>query len=902
MGSPVNIGGPEALDVLAAVTRGIRTKWFSDKLKKFFKVADGSRAEKVISAFTGHPRGNTVEEKDPLGRVTRRAYDAQNELVRVVDPAGGAWRIERDRNGNPIHVANPAGALSRYAFDDRGRPTELEDPSGRRVRLGWSDRSDLESLTIGATGSGRTTSFEHDSQGRLVASLDAGGRTSRAVHDAAGRVTHIEQPDGERLVLAYDPEGNVVEQVDALGRRVSLRYAGLNRLVEQTDPMNFKVRLAYDTEEDLVAVENPIGERYRFEVDRAGRLSREIGFDGVRTSYLRDKAGQLVKVLGPDHKAISLERDALGRIVRQAFADGEERYAFDLLGSLVAIDAPAGRTSFARDALGRMLGERHEPAGADSAHEVSSHYDASGLRLERETTLGHRATYAWDDAWQLTGISAGPSRALQQPELRRLGLPSLLAPDWLMRIERDPLGLELARVLPGAVRSAWARDGFGRPERQTVTGPAARTRGGAVPARPSDTLLDVRYQWRGADQIAALVDARTGATTRYEHDPRGHLVRTLLADGRVEHRASDAVGNLFRTPDGSDRVYGPGGRLERVGATELRYDARGNLVEKRLADGARWTYRWTHSGTLAEVARPDGTRVEFMYDALGRRLTKSADGTTTEYVWDGDDLVHERRRVTREGEVQPLITWIFEPGTFAPVAKIVGRKRYAVVCDHLGTPSALFTEDGRLAWRGELDTWGRLQERREGIAPEDWTDNPWRYPGQYEDAETGLYYNRHRYFDPELGRYISQDPIGLLGGTALYSYVRDPLGWLDPDGLKPCGFDQEAKAKLLASKPVGMLNAHRHHIVMEGLFSGWSAANRKFVTGAQDLLKDLGIKIQGKFNAAWAKNAGHSVEYAKKVFEDLTKAAASKAGKAAKAKAVTDKLEEIGKLLGTGGY
>ena len=133
-----------------------------------------------------------------------------------------------------------------------------------------------------------------------------------------------------------------------------------------------------------------------------------------------------------------------------------------------------------------------------------------------------------------------------------------------------------------------------------------------------------------------------------------------------------------------------------------------------------------------------------------------------------------------EGEIEPLVTWIFEPGTFAPVAKIEGNARYGVVTDHLGTPAMLLTEAGRVAWKAQLDLYGVPREEvRE-------TACPWRYPGQYEDPETGLYYNRFRYYDPEVGRYISPDPMGLLGGLEPYAYVHDPLGWLDPWGLSAC--------------------------------------------------------------------------------------------------------------------
>ncbi len=98
----------------------------------------------------------------------------------------------------------------------------------------------------------------------------------------------------------------------------------------------------------------------------------------------------------------------------------------------------------------------------------------------------------------------------------------------------------------------------------------------------------------------------------------------------------------------------------------------------------------------------------------------------------------------------------------------------------------LATEAGRIAWRAQLDVYGVPREEQGVAAAEERTANPWRFPGQYEDAETGLYYNRFRYYDPGLGRYLSEDPIGLAGGIALFAYVHDPAAWLDVVGLKAC--------------------------------------------------------------------------------------------------------------------
>jgi RHS repeat-associated protein len=135
----------------------------------------------------------------------------------------------------------------------------------------------------------------------------------------------------------------------------------------------------------------------------------------------------------------------------------------------------------------------------------------------------------------------------------------------------------------------------------------------------------------------------------------------------------------------------------------------------------------------------------------------------------------------QRGTADAPITWLFEPESFAPLAKLVNGERFGIVTDHLGTPTAMFDGEGREVWGAEIDVYGDLRNQRgEREAC------PFRWPGQYEDGETGLYYNRFRYYDAAIGQYRSSDPIELWGGLRLYSYVRDPLIYIDRLGLAEC--------------------------------------------------------------------------------------------------------------------
>ena len=194
------------------------------------------------------------------------------------------------------------------------------------------------------------------------------------------------------------------------------------------------------------------------------------------------------------------------------------------------------------------------------------------------------------------------------------------------------------------------------------------------------------------------------------------------------------------------------------------------------AFGTGWRYDWQSDGMPARVVRPDGKEVSFAYDALGRRIRKSFAGTTTHFVWDGNVPLHEWTE-TAESE-ENVITWLFEQDTFVPAAKLVANGEcFSIISDYLGTPLQAYDKQGNKVWEQELDIYGRQRKRPSAFIP-------FKYQGQYEDAETGLYYNRFRYYDPNAGSYISQDPIGLAGGNpTLYGYVNDINTYLDVLGL-----------------------------------------------------------------------------------------------------------------------
>lgn len=692
-------------------------------------------------------RGNPVMVVAPDGAITKLAYDEHDALVELRTPRGGQWRWTYDRTtGQRLTETDPLGACTRYGWE-RGLLGAIEDPTGARTAV----QHDVAGNVVAVVHpDGTTRRWQHDALGRVVAEIDAKGNVRRIAYDAVGRPVRIDEPDGNVRVLERDGEGNVVLARDR-HREIRFTYQGLSKPTSRTIA-GTTVRLEYDTEERLVALVNEKGHAYRFERDPVGDVLAEVCFDETRRIYQRDAAGRVTKVLRPGIGVHTrYEHDAAGRVTKVAHSDGlVETFAYDEDGALVEASNADATVRFERDLLGRVI-EEHQ-----GDHWVASHLDHRGLRIGMESSLGAKQTITRNVLGDVVGLVA------------RQG-----ARRWEAAIVRDALGLEVDRQLPGGTRSYWWRDALGRPTQHWV-------------GKERELVRGRRYAWDVDDRIDAIVEEGLGdgdGERRFEHDARGIVVSTTQPSGRVDVRAADEVGNLFRTATREDREFGPTGELRKErtpeGVRTHRYDSEGNLVRTEEPDGRVWTYAWDGAGRLRKVVTAAGEEVTFDYDPLGRRVRKMAGGRTTTWIWDGDVLLHELRAradASADAAEEP-ITWIFDPDRFAPAARLDAEGGLSVVTDHLGTPLCLLDEHGAVRWRGSLDAWGRAS-----IAG-DATLCPWRFPGQYEDAETGLYYNRFRHYDPQHGAYVSLDPIGLRGGSSLRLYVEDSNSWSDPLGL-----------------------------------------------------------------------------------------------------------------------
>lgn len=766
----------------------------------------------------------------------------------VTDNAGRTVNYDYDSSGRLVRVTNPAGGITEYTYDTAHRMLTVKDPrlirkvlnqydtNGRVIKQTYADnttnlfaytldaaskvirtdvtheRLDVRRFTYSVNGylltdtralgkpEQQAVTYERNATNLITKMTDALGRVTEYQYDAKGNVTKITRlfgtasatswtytyeavynqltsvtdPLSRKTTLTYDSLGNLRQVTDLLANKSTFTYDPLGRpvtatsyngatpltttftydgpdLVQVKDPLNRIVTLTPDLVGRILSLRDSLGRLSRSEYDVLDRITAQIDPQGLTARYAYDGNGNLLTFVDPKNQVTRFAYDARNRAISKTDALSKvESYKYDTAGNLIFVTDRKGQvTGFNYDFLNRR---------------IKSSYGATSTTTPVYTSS---ATYVYDKANRLTTVQDSLAGNITRAYDNRFDtLTQEVTPEGTVSYSYHANGLRKTMAPSGGTAITY---GYNAANRLASISQAAGTGGGPIPAAVQtvamgyDTAgrqtslklpngIQITYGYDNASQLTGTTYKKSDGTTVL-----GTLIYTYDANGQRTAIGGTLANTGHPKPFGV-ALYDANNKLTKLDAVIYTYDANGNLK----SDGVN-TYNWNARDQLVSITGP--TPATFTYDGLGRRRQKG----TVSTLYDGWNPIQLKNGAT---VVENRLTGL---GLDAYYARVRDGAVQSYVIDALGSTLQLRDAAQNPVTNYVYDPYG-------GTAPNANT-NLVKYTGREQDF-TDLYYYRNRYYKPSIGRFISEDPIGLAGGLNTYSYVFNrPTVLTDPTGL-----------------------------------------------------------------------------------------------------------------------
>jgi RHS repeat-associated protein len=692
-------------------------------------------AQTMTRVFDGLSR--VKEMRGATGQLTPYTYDPQGNLKTALTHA-----IANDYDAlnrlvkvtEPQLTGAPAAGTIVYAYDPQDNLKAVTDQRGLATTYGYSGFDELKTLTSPDTG---VTQYTYDPAGNVKTMQDARGASATYGYDALNRLKTLLYTD-ESLTFTYAND-----------------YDALNRLVRVTEPqltgapVSGTVAYSYDAQDNLIAVTDQRGLATTYGYSGFDELKTLTSPDTGVTQYTYDPAGNVKTMQDARGASATYSYDALNRLKTLLYSDESLAFTYDdtttspnSKGRLSTVTDGSGSTTYGYDLQGRVT-SKLQVAGSVSSR-VTYAYNAQGQLASLVTPSGQTVGYGYTNN-QVTSVTVNGINVLTGAKYFPFG--DVASWTW-------GNGQAYQRIY----------DSDGRIQSVTIAG-TVRTYGFDTASRITgltDTGVAPAVATIGYDNLDRLTSAING--TAYNE---------LFVYDLIGNRTSETVGGVTTA-----LTYGTtSNRLTQIGTQVIGYDNAGNTA----SDGT-FTYGYSQRNRLVQVSQGSSTVATYKHNAFGERVTKTLGGTTTTFVFDEDG--HLLGEYGASGSLIQETVWLEDTPIATLRPKTGGVDIDYVWADHLDTPRAVTTSDAAntLLWKWDSEPFGATTPEVQSI-----TYNL-RFPGQYFDVETAKHYNYFRDYDPSLGRYLRADPVGLVAGVNLYSYVySDPLASFDELGLANSG-------------------------------------------------------------------------------------------------------------------
>nr|WP_263576181.1 RHS repeat-associated core domain-containing protein [Burkholderia contaminans] len=863
-----------------------------------------------IWSYCSDTRGRTNAATDPVGRTTMWSYDIYGNLLDQTLPDGTGIHVKYGANHKPLRVTDMGTRQWQFTWDDRGNLIEQVLPSQARSLYSYDILGQLISFT-GPRGA--VTNFTYDDDGNLTDVVNALGHHARYTYDARGNVIHTVnvlnqvsryeydrngdiisaiEPGDRKFSCSYDSDRNLIRYRDSSGRITQFEYSSLGQITKRSAPDGSTVEYRYDTEERLIGVVNEQGEQYQLKRDSLGRLVEEVDYWGQSRRYEYSAAGDLLRSFDPMGQVIEYETDTRARVVQKRIVDQRqpsgfhmERFSYDHIGRLNVAENSNIRVELEYDTAGRVTQEKQ---GSDFT--ITSKYDSAGNRIERRTCLDtgsrivtHIVRYRYDLLDMVSSIQIDDAE------------PIVFDRDALGRIRFEQLGPELRRELSYTSEGLLARQSLHSDAGVLSFNEYTHDTNGELLEKRDSRLGTDRYQYDPMGRLIGHIEP-AGKLQRFLYDPAGNLMKTRIR--------LDPQHGVF----GQDPHIDTWVREGEYGDFFYTYDRAGNLTHKQGAN-QDLVLHWNVSGQLIETESTSPTslpetecRTLYEYDALHRRtrkivhakhgrhqsrsIKKNTETPSYEcrYFWDAATMIIESvsgideksqgNHMQSKQSIHQERELVYYPETFQALVALYGNhhqqsdpssadadsyhssgkifdtsahlKNISFFFDNdlNGTPVRMLDHSGLLVWEARYGSLGKVIDIKTDVV-----EQPIRLQGQIFDKESGLHYNRYRYFDPDIGFFVSQDPIGLAGGVNPYQFAPNLFRWTDPTGLEKDHLNHVRATIIIGNgNPKTYESGSKGHAEQDAFFDNLLNIKNQHVT-LTDIEGDYRSKSQGNFTA-----------------------------------------------------
>jgi RHS repeat-associated protein len=733
------------------------------------RMASQTDARSNLTRYEYNERGLLVKMINADNSFQLHAYDDFGNRTLTVNELGNSWKRLFDEFKRMTSSTDPLNRTTAYSYDlpggvcgcahDVENPTRIVLPSGKITVMEYDVEWQKVKETIGAgTMDQATAMFEYDVLGRLTSITDPRLKIWTYTYDLRDRVHKTTDPSGVITEKLYDNAGNLIKTIRADNGITLQQYDNMNYLVQTTDAKGQIIQQAYDAAGNMINVTDARGQHYQFQYDLMNRKTRMIYPDGSFERYTYDAAGNNSAYINRAGDIRTYTYDNRNRETNSVWSDGTPAVTtgYDATSKVTSITSSVSTLSYSYNAADELTGETQNIHGAGGAKQINYTYNSDGLRqalvypgasmtVSYDYTARNQtaAIYVNGAAIVSYGYDAAGNRVAQ---FRDNGVGTSYVYDNNNRV------LSLTHQKSGVVLSHHEY-GYDNMSRRTFER-RNWNKGDVYAYDAVDQVTDVQYEVNNPNSIPS------GAirTVSYNYDASGNRMQ-INDNSAITTYSSNSLNQYTQ-----------------VGSNPATYNANGDLTN---ING--WTYMYDAQGRLTNASNGTIT-VSMTYDGRNRCATRTVNGTTSFFYYDGWNLVEENE--TGGAQLKQYIH-----GT--SIDELVARKDAGgsiyYLQDVLGNVTHLTNTAGNMAEQYSYDVFGLpvVKNVSGTVISTSAYGNRFMFTGREFVQEIALYDYRNRMYSPLLGRFLQIDPLRFDGKDYnLYRYVHNnPVNYIDPTGL-----------------------------------------------------------------------------------------------------------------------